>query len=122
MALTRGIPVDGIALAGEHGLPVVAILPKTFRNDLGIMEQAHTQEGLPQFTVQTLYTPSNGSKAELLNVTLAAAQQPDIPLLTPVRYEQLTCSLWQLPSGRSGLSFSAASVMPATPVRKTGGD
>jgi hypothetical protein len=122
MAVTRNIPVDSMALAGQRGLPVVSIIPKAFRNDSGVTEQSHTQDGTPQFTVQTLYTPSNGSKAELLDVTVAAAQQPDIPLLTPVRYEQLTCSLWQLPSGRSGLSFSAASVMPVTPVRKTGGD
>ena len=119
MAVTRNIPVDSMALSGEHGLPVVAIIPKTFRNDSGIMEQSHAQDGTPQFTVQTLYTPSNGSKAELLDVTVPAAQQPNIPLLTPVRYEGLTCSLWQI-GNRSGLSFSAASVVPATPTRKAG--
>jgi hypothetical protein len=119
MAVTRNIPVDSMALSGEHGLPVVAILPKTFRNDTGATEQSHTQDGTPQFTVQTLYTPSTGSKAELLDVTVAATQQPNVPLMTPVRFESLTCSLWQI-GNRSGLSFSAVSVVPATPARKTG--
>ncbi|MCI2186690.1 hypothetical protein [Bifidobacterium tibiigranuli] len=119
MAVTRNIPVDGMALAGEHGLPVVAIIPKTFRNDSGVTEQSHTQDGTPQFTVQTLYTPSNGSKAELLDVTVAATQQPNIPLLSAVRFEALTCSLWQM-GNRSGLAFSASSVQPANLTRKAG--
>ena len=74
--------------------------------------QKATRDGLPQWTIETLFTPETG-KSELLSVGVAATSQPEIVPMAEVALRGLRLGFWE--SGdRAGLFFQADSVEAAS--------
>lgn len=104
----RTIPVDQSALGD---LMVVGVRPKMVRPDgQGEAHQKGNADGVPQWTVETLMRGRDEEASELLNVTVAASEKPEIE--GSARFEGLVAIPWEF-SGRSGVALTAAAVMSA---------
>lgn len=60
-------------IAEDESLVVFTVSPKTAVNGA----QKNDRDRISLWTLQTLHTPDNG-KAEPINITMPAAQQPDV--------------------------------------------
>jgi hypothetical protein len=70
-----------------------------------------TADGVPIWNVRTLVALGDGSKPEVIDVSVTAARQPEVVALTPVQLVGLRMSPWSM-GDRSGVSFRADDVLP----------
>ncbi|MGO2780631.1 hypothetical protein [Glutamicibacter arilaitensis] len=86
---------------------VITVAPRVDREKV----QRTDRDGLPQWTVETLRRPVDGSPAEVIAVRVAAATQPQIAPMAEVRFKNLEAYFWNMET-RSGISLSADEVVP----------
>ncbi|MGO3150372.1 MAG: hypothetical protein ACTIJ0_10030 [Glutamicibacter ardleyensis] len=89
---------------------VITVAPRVDREKV----QRTDRDGLPQWTVETLRRPADGSPAEVIAVRVAAATQPQIAPMAEVRFKNFEAFFWSMENGRSGISLSADEVVPAS--------
>lgn len=94
-------------LAQDLDLTALAVSPKLDREE----NQKVSREGLPQWTVETLYRPPVG-RPEIMLVTIPSRTMPDLMPMQPVMFDLLMIGFWQTDTG-SGVYFQAADAKTA---------
>ena len=94
----------------ENGLfQAIGVAPRVDREGV----QRTDKDGTPQWTVETLRRPADGSPAEVIAVRVAAAKEPHLTPMCDVIFRGLTAFYWSMET-RSGISLSADEVVPAS--------
>jgi hypothetical protein len=103
------VAVEGTFIA----LLVSSVSEKSFTNDNGVVELSTTKDGVVNHKLTVTLAALDGTGANQLVVTVpnnGVASNMTIGL--PVTFTNLRFSEWAM-NGRTGLSFSADTVMPA---------
>jgi hypothetical protein len=87
-----------------------------FTIDGPAVAQITNRDGEQSYNVSCIIPPTEeGGKMQTMEVRVPASGiAKQLQPYTPINFEKLTARFWSV-NGRSGLSFSAVSVKPATP-------
>lgn len=105
----RNIPIDNARVGN------MLFLQATPATDFDTKEHKRNSEGIPLFEVQCLLQTVgfNGEQqSELFKVKVPAQQAPNLQPLQPVHFGNFVARAWSN-NGKSGVAFSADSVIPA---------